>query len=132
MKTALAKDKLSLILKTGTTSAGGDQSPLSGHLILNRCLIDDDGNICVTAPVDLLGILDLIDALKSELDTLGNEAVLWFAQTVALRRARLKIIANDHDESAAVDSIAGGNRVSVGNPLPLQFWALSNFTKHSD
>jgi hypothetical protein len=132
MKTAFAKDKLGLVLEMKPMSAVGDQSPLSAHLILNRCLIDDDGNICVTAPEGLLGVLDLIDLLKSELDGLANEAVLWFAQNIALRRTRLHLISNDYGEWVAGDPTGDGARNSVGIPPPLQFWTLCKLTRNHE
>lgn len=116
MKTTRAKGTLGIVLKMEPSSAGAADYPYSAHLILNRCVIDDDGNICVTAPAGLLGVLDLVDLLKAELDGLANEAVLCLAQAIALRGPRQDGIANDNDHGAPG---GGEDRVGANPPPPL-------------
>lgn len=95
MKTVLNKGNLGIVLNMRTLLPNDEQSPLSAHLILNRCVVDDDGNICLTVPVGFHDILDHVDVLKAELDSLANETVLWLARNIAFRRARFSVISND-------------------------------------
>jgi hypothetical protein len=97
MKTMRTRDKLAIVLKMEPSLAGAAEVPYSAHVILNRCVIDDDGNICLTAPAGLLSVLDLIDQLKAELDGLGNEAVLCLAQAITLSGNG---VANDNGQGA--------------------------------
>jgi len=96
MKTLLYKDNLGVVLNVQSPWRSDGQSPMSGHLILNRYHVDNDGNICLSAPDGFQGILDHVDVLKYELDQLANETVLWLAKNIALRRARLSVIANNN------------------------------------
>ena len=96
MKTVLQRDNLGMVLSLQSTGENAAQSPMSGHLILNRLRVDDDGNICLSSPDGFQGILDQVEQLKFELDQLANETVLWLAQNIALRRARLSLVANNN------------------------------------
>ena len=96
MKTLLHKSNLGVVLNMESPWRHGSQSPMSGHLILNRYHLDDDGNVCLSTPDGFQGILDQVDVLKCELDQLANETVLWLAKNIALRRARLSVIANNN------------------------------------
>jgi hypothetical protein len=110
MKTVLQKSTFGIVLTLRDFSDANDTPPLSAHLILNRRLIDDDGRMCLTASTGFHGVLDMIDALKSELDSLANETVLWLAQNIVSRRARFSVISNDGSnavggEKAAEDTL---------------------------
>jgi len=96
MKTVLQRDNLGMVLSLQSTGEHVGQSPMTGHLILNRLRVDDDGNICLSSPDGFQGILDQVEQLKFELDQLANETVLWLAQNIALRRARLSLVANNN------------------------------------
>lgn len=128
MKTVLQKDAFGIVLTLGDLSSGIDGSPLAAHLILNRYLLDDDGQLCLAPSKGFLGILDTIDALKAELDSLGNETVLWFAQNIALRRARFSVITND-DFKTFGGAKGGGGYASGGTPPPHHFSTSSAPTK---
>jgi hypothetical protein len=95
MKTLLHKSNLGVVLNMESPWLHGNQSPMSGHLILNRYHVDADGNVCLGTPDGFQGILDQVDVLKYELDQLANETVLWLAKNIALRRARFSVIANN-------------------------------------
>ena len=100
MKTVLNRNKLGIVLCLEPHWEENGQGPLSAQVILNKLLIDDDGNVCLNASTGFHGILDVIDSLKSELDSLANETVLWLAHNIALRRARFCVISNDGVEAA--------------------------------
>jgi hypothetical protein len=97
-----------------------DKPPLSAHLILKRRLIDDDGYLCLAASTGFHGVLDIIEALKAELDSLANESVLWLAQNIVSHRARYSIISNDGFNALGGEK-GGGGCASGGTPPPLCF-----------
>ena len=95
MKTVLEKSTFGVVLTLRDFSHSNETPALSAHLILNRRLIDDDGCMCLAASTGFHGVLDMIEALKSELDSLANDTVLWLAQNIVSRRARFSVISND-------------------------------------
>jgi hypothetical protein len=95
MEATRTKTNLGLILKLDAlTSANDISEPFSVHLVVNRLQLDDDGNICLTSPMGLHSFLEAIDVLKSELDGLANDAILWLARSIASRRVRFTVISN--------------------------------------
>jgi hypothetical protein len=96
MKTVLQRDNLGIVLSMQSSWDDAGQSPMTGHLILNRLRVDDDGNICLSSPDGFQGILDQVEELKFELDQLANETVLWLANNIAVRRPRLSLVANSN------------------------------------
>jgi hypothetical protein len=125
MKTSLLKDNLGIILTLESLSDRGEQSPLSAQLILNRSLVDDDGNICLSPSVGFQDALDIIDTLKSELDILAGETVLWFARNIELRHAHTSIILNGSGGNAGRDSSGGRGCASGSTSQPPQLRLVS-------
>jgi hypothetical protein len=105
MKTILQKKTFSVVLQLGTHSKG--QPPLTAHMILNHCDLDDDGNICLSSLMDAQGTLDVIDSLKTELDCLANEITSRCAQKAA-RRAHFSVISNDDSDLTATEQSGQG------------------------
>jgi len=101
MEAARTKTNLGVILKLDALTPSDNSAPFVAHLVLNRLLLDDDGNICLTTPMGLHSFLETIDELKSELDGLANDAILWLAGSIASRRARFAVISNGIDPMAA-------------------------------
>jgi hypothetical protein len=129
MKTILERETFGIVLDRDSVPAGSKQGTLSAHVILSRCPIDDDGNICLSASAGFLDILDTIDLLKSELDSLANETVLWFAQNIAIRRARIAIASNDELETALGGDKGGGGCDSGSTSPPRPTGTLYMFHK---
>ena len=95
MEATRTKTNLAVILKLDPlTSTKEISAPFTVHLVVNRLQLDDDGNICLTAPMGLHNFLEAIDTLKSELDGLANDAILWLAGSIASRRVRFAVISN--------------------------------------
>jgi hypothetical protein len=94
MEATRTKTNFALILKLDALATSDQPAPFAAHLVLNRLLIDEDGNVCLTKPMGLHSLLDAIDDLKSELDGLANDAILWVAGSIASRRARFAIFSN--------------------------------------
>jgi len=120
MKTVLQRSTFGIVLTLEGLSNGSDKPPLSAHLILNRRLIDDDGYMCLAASTGFHAVLDIIEALKSELDSLANETVLWLAQNIVSHRARFSVISNDGFNALGGEK-GGGGYASGGNPPPNRF-----------
>ena len=95
MEATRTKTNLGVILKLDAlTSTSDGSTPFVVHLVVNRLQLDDDGNICLTEPMGLHSFLEAIDKLKSELDGLANDAILWLADSIASRRVRFAVISN--------------------------------------
>jgi len=120
MKTVLQRSTFGIVLTLEGLSNESDKPPLSAHLILKRRLIDDDGYMCLAASTGFHGVLDIIDALKSELDSLANETVLWLAQNIVSRHARFSVVSNDGFEAMGGEK-GGGGYASGGTPPPHRF-----------
>ena len=116
MEATRTKTSLGVILKLDAlTSTSNISAPFVVHLVVNRIQLDDDGNICLTAPMGLHGFLDAIDNLKSELDGLANDAILWLAGSIASRRVRFAVISN------TIGGRAGDGEDSIRDaPSPLR------------
>ena len=102
VKTILHKGNFGIVLNTQSSLQDAGPFSLSGHLILNRLSLDDDGNICLTAPVGLQGVFDDVHSLKIELDGLVTEILLWLTRNIEPRRPRLSVISNDKRENGLV------------------------------
>lgn len=94
MEATRTMKNLALILKLDALASNDKAGSFSAHLVLNQFQIDDDGYVCVTRPMGLHGFLDAVDELKSELDCLANDAILWLAGSIASRRAKFAVISN--------------------------------------
>jgi len=94
MKTVIQKSSLGIVLDSMALGGPNAPAPLRAHLVLNHRLLDDDGYCRVTDTAGFLEILDIIDSLKAELDSLANDTILWFAQTIASRRMRFAVVSN--------------------------------------
>ena|SRR5665213_2453403 len=92
---------LGIVLRLESLAGGTSGAPFWAHIVLNRFVVDDDGNVCLTSPAGLNGILDAIDELKRELDDLGNQAVLWLAGSIASRRAVFSVVPDCGDKNTA-------------------------------
>jgi hypothetical protein len=95
MKTILSGETIGVVAQLNFDVAEGTSEPASAHAILKQFHLDEDGHICLTASAGIQEFLDSIEALKSELDCMANRAVFWVAESVASRRSRLSIVAND-------------------------------------
>ena len=113
-----SKKKLGTVLKLETRGIVSDQTPFVGHIILKTLVLDDEGNICLTSPMGLHGMLDAIDDLSKELDDLANQAVLRLASGITLRQARLAVIPIVEEDSKAGVSKGDGGYVGVSTPSP--------------
>ena len=108
MKKILQRKTLSVVLQLKAHRK--DQSSPSAHIILNRCDLDDDGNICLSSSMSVRGMLEAIGSLQSELDGLANEIMLALTETAALRRAHFSVIINDNpDLGGSAKSTQGHN-----------------------
>jgi len=120
MEATRTKTNLGVILKLDAlTSTDNGSAPFAVHLVVNRLQLDDDGNICLTAPMGLHSFLEAIDKLKSELDGLANEAILWLAGSIASRRVRFSVISNNIGGQKEVRAGDGEDSISDG-PSPLR------------
>jgi hypothetical protein len=94
MKTVIQKKSLGIVLDGRLLCGAEAPGPLRAHLVLNQRLLDENGYACVTRTAGFLEILDIIDQLKAELDSLANETILWLAQSIASRRTRFEVVCN--------------------------------------
>src|SRR4051812_6073240 len=79
-----SKKKLGIVVKLEPASSAGGPPSFVGNIILKKMLLDDEGNICLTAPMGLTQMLEAIDELKADLDHLSNQAILWLADSIPL------------------------------------------------
>ena len=128
MKAVLEKSTFGVVLTLRDLSNVNDTPPLSAHLILNRRLVDDDGRMCLAASTGFHGVPDMIEALKSELDSLANETVLWLAQNIVSRRSRFTVISNDGFNPFGGGK-GGGGYPSGSTPPPHPFGTSSHLRR---
>jgi len=113
MEATRTKTNLGVILKFDALTSKNDISaPFVVHLVVNRLQLDDDGNICLTTPMGLHSFLEAIDKLKSELDGLANDAILWLAGSIASRRVRFAVISNSVGGQKEVRAREGEDSIS--------------------
>jgi hypothetical protein len=113
MEATRTKTNLGVILKFDALTSKNDISaPFVVHLVVNRLQLDDDGNICLTTPMGLHSFLEAIDKLKSELDGLANDAILWLAGSIASRRVRFAVISNSVGGQKEVRARDGEDSIS--------------------
>ncbi len=113
-----SKKRLSSVLSLEDRNSTSESTPFFGHVILRRFVLDGDGNVCLTSPSDLHGMLDAIDDVKKELDDLANQAVLWLASNITLRRAKLAVVCLEEADSRVGVSKGDGGRTVFGTPSP--------------
>jgi len=99
--------KFGTSLKLQATMIGG-QPCFKGHVILTHLVLDDEGNICLTSPTGLNGMLGAIDELKRELDKVASHAVLWLARNITLDRARFDLVPDGGVYEGGVSKGDGG------------------------
>jgi len=103
-------------LKIQPPANAGGQSLITGHVILNHFVLDDEGNVCLMSPSDLPAMLDAINELKRELDELASHAALWFTDNVTLRSAGIpQVSCTDKNYCGGLSKGDGGN---LGTPSP--------------
>jgi hypothetical protein len=95
MKTVLNGGTIGVVVQLNFDAAERRSEPVSAHAILKQFHLDEEGHICLTASAGIHGFLDAIETLKSELDSMANQAVFWVAESVASRKSRIAIVAND-------------------------------------
>lgn len=110
--------KLDTVLNLEAREATTEQAPFLGHVILKHLVLDNEGNVCLTSPTGLHGMLDAIDELKKELDDLANQAVLWLASSITLRRAKLAVVRMEEGDNNVGVSKGDGGHSNVGTPSP--------------
>jgi hypothetical protein len=54
---------------------------LTGHFVLNRYRVDDDGHVSLTPPLPMSQLRGAIDILTTELESLLEQAKLRFPET---------------------------------------------------
>lgn len=95
MKTVLSGRTVGVVVQVNLDGTEKRPYPVSAHAILKRFHLDDEGHICLTSDTGIQGFLDAIEALRTDLDAVANQAVFWVAESVASRRSRFALIAND-------------------------------------
>jgi hypothetical protein len=95
MKTILNSGTIGVVVQLNFDATERKADPVSAHAVLKQFHLDEDGHVCLTASAGIQGFLDAIEILKSELDCIANQAVFWVAESVASRKSRISIVAND-------------------------------------
>ena len=95
MKTVLNGGTVGVVVQVKFDGAEERPDPVSVHAFLKQFHLDDEGHVCLTSAAGVHGFLDAIEALRADLDAVANQAVFWVAESVASRRGRFALVAND-------------------------------------
>lgn len=96
MKTVIRRNSFGIVLDGSGLRATNLPTALSAQLILNNKVLDENGNLCVTGRTGFREIVQAIDSLKSELEELTADTMLWLLKSIASPRTTFQIISNDN------------------------------------